>query len=347
MRVALIALAIAGSTGCSSAHMSDDPDANARWDAPDAVLVPDAPCLDHDGDGFADARCGGDDCDDTDRAIGPARSSCLGPTVRAHCVGGVRVDSTCDVATPDCDARSGECVAAGLACGDLVVHPDEACDGGAYCDSRCRSFCAIDAGCRPGEVCIRRENPAPDDFDGYCGAPNVGGLAYGSPCTSSDQCATPFCDPVQNRCAALAGASDNCDAGGHHPLSFQCPFDATQFAWIAHFGPCQYPCGHDAECGPGAGCALFVWVDDIVDLGAMHLGATCRPSAGTGAMGDSCGTITTGCASGTCVDGVCTRVCLADDDCAAPFPHCVSRVIRPTPTCGFFAESGPFSVCSP
>ncbi len=61
-------------------------------------------CIDVDGDGYFDARCGGDDCDDGDAVRHPhAAPICLGGYVDADCSGTVDVfEAICRPTSPEC-----------------------------------------------------------------------------------------------------------------------------------------------------------------------------------------------------------------------------------------------------
>lgn len=72
------------------------------------------PCVDHDGDGYKDEACGGNDCDDSNSSINPGADEVCGDNVDNNCNG--KVDEGCSSCLPkgaDCDPSipccSGRC----------------------------------------------------------------------------------------------------------------------------------------------------------------------------------------------------------------------------------------------
>ncbi len=280
-----------------------------------------AACADGDGDGATDARCGGDDCDDDDPQLFPGAARCAGPALSETCEDGAVVRTTCAAPTPDCDARSGVCERS--ACGDGVRHADEGCD------------VALSADCLP--LCLRactRESDCAELDDGTtgdCGHPNEGvgtctiGPADGDPvggvCVADTDCASGWC--AFGHCARTC-VEHPCEPG------MRCTSDFVR-SWGAS-GPtvppyCAAVCRSDAECGPFTVCALAQWQPDGPAPAASGV-CTIPLGGATLSLGAACDATRT-CASGTCHDGHCTRLCATDEDCAAPAPRCVARDVAP------------------
>ncbi len=167
--------------------------------------------VDGDGDGFADAACGGPDCNDGDASINPdADESCN------------QIDDDCDGDTDEgFDADGDGYTSCGGDCDDddLDINPDafEACDS---LDNDC------DGATDEGDVCAACVDA---DHDGYdddsCG---------GDDCNDNDPAINPdpetfeACDGVDNNCDGEVdedGACDkgidgcDCSSGSNGPLS--------------------------------------------------------------------------------------------------------------------------------
>jgi len=182
-------------------------------------------CPDMDGDGFRDVACGGNDCNDRDRAVNPgAVESCASAR-----------DLNCDGATPTCPSNTtcvnglcaSQCVEGACAEGQTCVTGD---GGAAYClPSPCASVT-----CPAGQVCGPRGCQDPCD-GARC---PVGEVCRGGACVNP--CAGTLCPPRQHcesgRCvpncpciACASGATCNegrgrCEAAGCGAL--MCPAES-------------------------------------------------------------------------------------------------------------------------
>lgn len=333
--------------GCGADHPPPDDGATAAIDAGRDAGVDDAFCPDGDGDGARDAACGGDDCDDADPAVGPGRGLCIGPVTLRSCVDGVRVDADCSAATPDCDARTNSCETS--ACGDLVVQPDEQCDGTSGCLRTCERYCFGDADCAgAASVCV----PSATDAAGICGVPNPTGLPLGASCASDTQCYSTYCSPESGRCSAGCVNAN------------PCPSDACwcDFTEVYLFSPgatgmhniyrmnWHFSCERESDCTDGRHCTLVAASPGLTPDYMLLVAATCLPTLVAGGLpiGGDCGSpsaMFTPCESNTCVDGVCTVPCVVDADCPASLPHCLDHVFPMTGLLGVQLWPAP-RICS-
>ena len=162
------------------------------------------PCADADGDGFADAACGGDDCDDGDPAVKPGAIE--------QCGNGV--DDDCDGETDEADCQS---------CSDADgdEHPaiDPACPAGDDCDDG-------DPLVYPGapERCNGIDDDCDGDIDEDAGCAGCrdsdadGHDAIGAGCPTGDDCddGEPEVHPgAQETCN---GRDDDCDGATDEEL---------------------------------------------------------------------------------------------------------------------------------
>ena len=127
-RVLAVGAVFALTLGCSRSH--EGLDAGRPVDASRDVSMPDAFCPDRDGDGFASAACGGQDCDDSRAELSPDATACVGATSFASCEGPEARTQPCPSEAPACDARTGRCSPLDAVCGDGVLHLGEECDDG-------------------------------------------------------------------------------------------------------------------------------------------------------------------------------------------------------------------------
>lgn len=140
---------------------------------------------------------------------------------------------------------------------------------------------------------------------------------------------TPVQLPTPGLCVSTGGCEGTCLALGAGDLAFEEPCtDDAQCATGACIDPgdgeprCLQPCEGDAgQCATGEVCAA----------GAGSCGACVDESLVSGArgLGEPCGN-GSDCASGICVDRVCSRACVNDVDCSGTF-HCAGSVCRPGP----------------
>lgn len=319
--------------GCVEAHVAPLSDAaphdtfvESRDGTSPAADALDAACRDLDGDGAADAACGGTDCDDADATIGPSASVCVGPTRVRRCADGLVVEEDCASPSPDCDGRTGACSA--TACGDLVVQPDEQCDGSALvqtCLTDCRQTCARlsdCAGLEDASSCI----PLPDGRSfGVCTGEIDGASPLGSPCLVDSDCASAFCDPRGGRCSVVCNLDWSVDVAVGSWSSWTDSFEwaSGDHDFLDVLPPRRdYRCVREADCSAGRHCTV---VRAANEAGEMFVTSACVPSFDTTLdLGMSCVRHeATGCSSNNCVGARCTSVCLTDSDCSALLPHCV------------------------
>lgn len=333
MKVALVMAALLAS--CTQSHAFDGgrPDAGS-----------DAGCVDRDGDGAEAASCGGDDCDDTDPALGPGRTRCDGPSTGSACEAGIRVRVDCAAV---CDARSGTC--ADEACGDGVLQPGEACDDGNEvsdgCDPDCRfSRCVSDADCPLEAPSCSAVEP---DGTFRCRALQPG-MPVSTRCTSDTECASGFCDPEQGRCSH--GCVEDAECGDFEAW---CLRPEQDFTTTGLTGPhrCAYGCLNDAECPDGSLCT----VPDVFDRSVVRWLPTftfCRhPNPDGAEIGEL--TMTNGLGCRTWMWSYqagplgfrCTEVCDEPSDCLDPnLPVCGLAFIRPARPAGWRTPHG--TVCT-
>ena len=185
-------------------------------------------CLDADGDGYQDAACGGDDCNDSSALVNPGAEEVCDNNVDDNCNGLIDEDClACDVDGDGYD--SFDC--GGADCDDLDpdVNPgaseicddgiDNNCDGEAdenctQCDIDGDGFMAELAACsgndcddtnasvNPGaaEIC---DNKKDDDCDGAVDGDDsdcATCAARKAPCQSNDECCSGKCHPKQMWC---------------------------------------------------------------------------------------------------------------------------------------------------
>ncbi|MCU0672597.1 MAG: putative metal-binding motif-containing protein [Myxococcota bacterium] len=205
-------------------------------------------CRDSDGDGSADAACGGTDCDDSDATVYPGATEVCDPE---------GIDEDCDPSTLGRDAD-----------GDGFV--DAACCNGDVCGTDCNDA-VRNANPDAPEVC---NGTIDDDCDGSVDEGvtetfyrDVDGDSYGDPTITMQGCSAPegwtvlCCDcddrdprfnPAATELCMPAGADEDCDDATDEGCD--CTFTGTR------------------PCGPGA---------PFAGVGACRDGTQTCSSAGT------------------------------------------------------------------
>lgn len=330
MRRALLLLAL-GAVACAEARPPVDGAGGGETDAQASDARDDAPdvgrCVDRDGDGHEDVSCGGDDCDDADATVSPMGGPCADPVAVVRCVGGSLERVACPTDSPECDARTGQCVPSGEACGDGVVHSSERCDdANEVIDDGCDvgagclwGRCVEPSDCPPSAAYCSDTSPGPGMI-GRCAPGHPDGEPDGAPCASDDVCASSLCDLGARRCTQTCGAA-SADCGDALRWCSLALID--RFASLTTRPPspalCERECRSQADCAPTHACTL------MSTNAAMphHVRAACRPRDGAAPVGASCDGVR--CATNNCLDDVCTAVCVEDSDCPPSLPFCVTR----------------------
>jgi cysteine-rich repeat protein len=301
--------------GCPASHPLDAVDggdgaavdASSRVDAGmrDAGMRDAEPsCPDADEDGHRDARCGGDDCDDSDPRISPARAPCTSPTERTACEMTTRTTTACPAAMPSCDHRTHTCTTD--ACGDGVLHAGEECDdGNTVSFDGCSDTCVMEP-CDDSTECPTWASSCSDHRDDgltYCRPPIPTGGALGTRCELDTECASGWCDLTQGRCTARCTDTDQCGSETYR-------YCQTPTGWNPP-RRCTWGCRYHDDCGPGRACNLAPY-----SPGAYTMCVLGEPSP----FGEPCGTLRRECTGGVCVplEG-CTAACFGPDDCPSGY----------------------------
>ncbi len=365
--LALLALSVASCGGDDAPPADTDsglPDAAPADAGPSDAARPDAAqddagprdagdvdafvCPDLDGDGHADAACGGDDCDDSDVSRYPgATEVCDGD------------DEDCDDATYGADADAdGDTFASALCCNgagncgsdcddtDVNVNPDatEVCNGG------------IDDDC----------NGLADLADGVCVACPTGYSGFDGSCTNVDECAAgaPCGSASGAVCTDSAGSySCACPSGYIGETSGGTCTDTDECALGAPCGAAALACTNTVgsyQCGCGVGYAAPASGGTCVNVDECATAAQCGRAVGGGGgngCADTTGGYTCTCGAGfvasgagitvTCVDvNECTT---GTDDCCDVPDACVNTSGGFTCVCpaGFVGTGHGLASCSP
>ena len=205
------------------AALNDDPvnwcDGAAAYGDGD-LGTPGAPnppcCADADADGFLDAACGGDDCDDTDSAVFPGAAEVLCDAV----------DNDCDPVTEDDPDADGDAFGVCTDCddADTAVHPNA---GETHCDG-------LDNDCDPAT-----EDEPDEDADGH---------TVCTDCDDADPAVHPGateveCDGLDNDCDVATEDAPDLDGDGYSMCDDCNDADAT-----IHEGAAELHDGLDNDC---------------------------------------------------------------------------------------------------
>ena len=316
-RVLAVGAVFALTLGCSRSH--EGLDAGRPVDASRDVSMPDAFCPDRDGDGFASAACGGQDCDDSRAELSPDATACVGATSFASCEGPEARTQPCPSEAPACDARTGRCSPLDAVCGDGVLHLGEECDDGNDLDEDGCTDCVLPPCDRSSECpphlpyCVDLD----EDMVFHC-SPAVGAAPLGTRCEADSECESGWCDPEQVRCNEACVDHDDCDA----PLAFcnrgSIFWPGTDF--VPATVTCAFPCFHRSECLPDREC-VFGGVP-----GTSGTTTRCATPVGPVPPGERSAGGYLECTSGyPGYDNYCSGVCEVASDCPASMPVC-----RPT-----------------
>lgn len=242
-----------------------------------------AVCRDADGDGFRDARCGGNDCDDADSMVNPAAIETCSSTRDLNCDG---QRATCPSGT---SCFNGICVPPCVedACAEGFTCLAER-DGGVA--SRCVPQACANVTCTAGQVCGPRGCQDPC-ADAVCPA---GTVCRGGSCV--DPCAGLQCPGRQH-----------CEAGRCVPdcSCLPCPSGRSCSTRTSR---CEAPGCADLRCAPGStlDCAgMSPRCVTACEGVRCPLGARCDAATNRCVL-DRCFGVA--CPSGTrCDDGRCVR----------------------------------------
>ena len=272
-------------------------DASADANAADLGAPDLASCEDADGDGHANALCGGDDCDDAN----PARY----PGAAEVCDGD---DEDCDDATLGADADGDGYTASaccdGARCGDdcddalNTVNPlaAETCNGG------------VDDDC----------DGAADSADGVCVACAAGFTGFDGDCADIDECAVSgFCGTGAVSCMNESGTFACACATGYAAASATGALCENVNECAAAVNPCGAGTCTDNAGSYACACAAGFRFDGAtcVDIDECAVSGFC----GTGAA--SCanepGSFACACAAGYAAASATGSLCANVDECAS------------------------------
>jgi hypothetical protein len=251
----VVAPTCARDSDCAKAWADDPCKVNAACDHASGVCVFDL--LDHDGDGFPPASCGGADCDDADASRFPAATeACDGKD--NDCDGDVDTGASCDDEKLVCENGACACKPEN-SCGSRCVDKQTDAFNCGECDHRCAQGAACVDGsctCQKGQTecdgsCWDLKNEA-----AHCGA-------CGTSCRPRDQTC------IDAVCGCSQGFTE-CDG--------TCT-DLTTDA--AHCGSCDTACSGYLRCDNGTCNCLDTMCGDVcTDLSLDH--------ENCGACGNAC-----------------------------------------------------------
>ncbi len=291
----------------------------------DACIEEHGGCLhaprDRDLDGYGDATCGADDCDDLDRMRRPgADEACNG--IDDDCDDDV--DEGCCHAGAPCET---ECDSVGMQlCNDDGSHgacapPGETCDGA---DQDCDGAADDGFACHLGEV-------------GDC--PTICGSTGSRNCAGD--CSWDDCAPPAETCN---GVDDDCDSAADD--GFECRRDDTEACMTTCGSMGVRTCSTSCAWGPCiAGSELCNGMDDNCNAVADETFECVKDSAAS--CRTTCGSTGTAPCSGSCTLGACTppsEICNGvDDDCDAACDDgfaCCRGATAPCSSLGMGFDSG-------
>mgnify|MGYP000043869156 FL=1 len=160
--------------------------------------------------------------------------------------------------------------------------------------------CAVDEACS-----LLVEADTEDDYTGECQALDVGGLARFEKCAMSSACESQLCIPRAQVCGDIC--VDDSDCGGEVCTAY--PLGTT--SGQSSFEPlCVVGCERQADCDEGRYCTYNGNpLKNAYD-------AICEAAVGAGAYLAQCN-VDEDCASGMCINNICSAPCALESDCPA------------------------------
>lgn len=264
---------------CAVDGGADVADAGGDGPPPDAQRDsqrPDTVDCDEDGDEFLAVACGGNDCDDNDKAVHPGATE--GPFGSALCADGK--DNDCDGQKDAADNGCQQCSNA-TQCDDNNPCTDDDCQGGRcenlvqvgrVCDDgdpcTTATKCLTSGGCGGGAAvtCQQPTNPCKAasciSAQGGCVTQNV---ANGTPCDDGDPCTAATCQSgtctTPNTAYCIIGGA--CVAAGNTQDGCVCDPTVSVTTWSPPPGGCKVgsQCYGNNDVDPISGCSCLGAVD--------------------------------------------------------------------------------------